>query len=154
MGFYSEDAYKSSVDDTWTTPKDLYNKLNDEFNFGLDAAAMKSSTLVIDNWYGPDHDDITRRDAFTRNWTNDAVGKSIWLNPPYGRSIKTWTSKSVQENRGGGTVVLLVPARTDTTWWHDHLIQHEIRFIKGRLKFGNQKNPAPFPSAIVVMKGI
>ena len=153
MGFYSEDAYKSSANDTWTTPGDLYNKLNDEFNFGLDAAAMKSSTLVADNWYGPDHEDITRRDAFTRNWADDAVGKTIWLNPPYGRSIKTWTNKSVQENRGGGAIVLLVPARTDTSWWHDHLIKHEIRFIRGRLKFGNQKNPAPFPSAIVVMRG-
>jgi phage N-6-adenine-methyltransferase len=129
MGFYSEDAYKSSADDTWTTPIDLYNKLNFEFNFGLDAAAMKSSTLVSDNWYGPDHDDPTRQDAFTRNWAKDSQGKTIWLNPPYGRSIKTWTEKSVQENRGGGAIVLLVPA-TQTFFFSMELKKILLHFLR------------------------
>jgi len=152
--FYIADgAAMSSNDDTWTTPLDFFKKLDKEFNFGLDAAAMQSSTLVPSNWYGPDHEDKSRRDALTRNWKQDSLGKSIWLNPPYGRTLGLWTSKANQENAGGGeTVVLLVPARTDTAWWHDNCIMHEVRFIRGRLKFGGSKNSAPFPSAVIVMR--
>ena len=148
---YGGAALMSKID-TWTTPKDFYNKLNNEFNFGLDAAALQSSTLVADNWYGPDHPDTTRQDALVRNWTEDAEGKMIWLNPPYGRSIKLWTAKAHLENQRGGDMVLLLPARTDTSWWHDHCIKHEVRFIRGRLKFGQSKNAAPFPSALVIMR--
>ena len=153
--FYIADgAAMSSNDDTWTTPLDFYKKLDEEFNFGLDAAAMQASTLVPSNWYGPDHEDESRRDALVRNWQEDSDGKSIWLNPPYGRGINSWTAKADSEIAGGGaTIVLLVPARTDTAWWHDNCIKHEVRFIRGRLKFGGSKNSAPFPSAVVVMKG-
>ena len=98
---YGGAALMSEID-TWTTPRDFYNKLNNEFNFGLDAAALQSSTLVADNWYGPDHPDTTRQDALVRNWTEDAEGKMIWLNPPYGRSIKLWTAKAHLENQRGG----------------------------------------------------
>jgi len=150
-GFYKTDTFKTSNDDTWTTPRDYYNKVNVEFNFTLDAAALESSTLVLDNWYGPDHPDESRRDAFTRDWAKDSAG-AIWLNPPYGRTIKDWVRKANAVANGGGTVVCLLPARTDTSWWHDYCIHHEIRFIRGRLKFGNQKNSAPFPSALVIMK--
>jgi hypothetical protein len=143
---------RTSNDDTWTTPRDFYNKLNAEFNFSLDAAALKSSALCS-NWFGPDHDNPNLRDGLVMDWSQFASSKTVWLNPPYGRSIGLWTSKANFESRGGGlTIVLLVPARTDTNWWHKDIIQHEIRFIKGRLKFGNQKNSAPFPSAVVVMK--
>ena len=125
---------RSSLDDTWTTPIDFFNKLNDEFGFGLDAAALSNSTLVPDNWYGPDHPELIRRDAFRRMWSIDAGGKPIWLNPPYGRVIGDWMKKANAEAKdGGATVVCLVPARTDTNWWHDYCIQHEVRFIKGRL---------------------
>ena len=148
---YGGAALMSEID-TWTTPRDFYNKLNNEFKFGLDAAALQSSTLVADNWYGPDHPDTTRQDALVRNWTEDAEGKMIWLNPPYGRSIKLWTAKAHLENQLGGGMVLLLPARTDTSWWHDYCIKHEVRFIRGRLKFGQSKNAAPFPSALVIMR--
>lgn len=152
--YVASGAALSSNDDTWTTPRDFYQKLNEEFAFGLDAAALKNSTLVPDNWYGPDHEDASRRNALTRNWTQDSNGASIWLNPPYGRTIKSWTAKADAESRGGGaTVVLLVPSRTDTHWWHEHCIRHEIRFIRGRLKFGGSKNSAPFASAVVIMRG-
>ena len=152
-GFYKSDTYKSSNDDTWSTPRDFFNKLNQEFDFSLDAAALASSTLVPDNWYGPDHPQLIRRDAFQRMWSTDANKKPIWLNPPYGRTIGDWMKKANDEARGGqATIVCLVPARTDTNWWHNYCIMHEVRFIKGRLKFGNQKNSAPFPSAIVVIK--
>ena len=145
---------RSSLDDTWTTPRDFFDKLDQEFGFGLDAAALSTSTLVPDNWYGPDHPELIRRDAFRRMWSIDAGGKPIWLNPPYGRVIGDWMKKANAEAKDGGvTVVCLVPARTDTNWWHDYCIQHEVRFIKGRLKFSNSKSAAPFPSAVVVMRG-
>jgi len=152
-GFYKSDTFKTSNDDTWTTPRDFFDRLNTEFDFGLDAAALQSSTLVPDNWYGPDHPDPAARDALRIDWNHNSRGKPIWLNPPYGRSIKDWMRKANEVASGGGTVVCLVPARTDTNWWWDSCIHHEVRFIKGRLKFGNQPNAAPFPSAVVVMRG-
>jgi phage N-6-adenine-methyltransferase len=151
-GFYKTDTYKTSNDDTWTTPRAFFDKLDDEFLFGLDAAALSSSTLVPANWYGPDHQDPERRDAFTRSWVSDSAGKPIYLNPPYGKTIGSWMGKANAEALSGAVVVCLVPARTDTNWWHSYCIQHEVRFIKGRLKFGDQKNSAPFPSAVVIMK--
>ena len=151
QGFTS--GMRSSLDDTWTTPRDFFDKLNAEFDFGLDAAALQNSTLVPDNWYGPDHPDPAARDALRIDWNHNSRGKPIWLNPPYGRVIKDWMRKASEVASGGGTVVCLVPARTDTNWWHDYCINaYEIRYIRGRLKFGGQKNSAPFPSAIVVMR--
>ena len=151
-GFYKTDTYKTSNDDTWSTPRDFFDKLDKEFGFTLDAAALSSSTLVPDNWYGPDHPEPSRRDAFTNCWSIDAGDGVVWLNPPYGRTIGEWMKKANDESRHDTTVVCLVPARTDTNWWHNYCIQHEVRFIKGRLKFGNQKNSAPFPSAVVVIR--
>ena len=151
-GFYKGKVYKSSEDDTWTTPGDFYRALDKEFNFGLDAAALASSALCP-LWYGPDHHDPSMRDAFMRSWQFDAQGENIFLNPPYGRTIKDWMRKADQEaQKGAGAIVCLVPARTDTNWWHDSCIHHEVRFIRGRLKFGDQPNAAPFPSAVVVMR--
>ena len=151
QGFTS--GMRSSLDDTWTTPRDFFDKLNAEFDFGLDAAALQNSTLVPDNWYGPDHPDPAARDALRIDWNHNSRGKPIWLNPPYGRVIKDWMRKASEVASGGGTVVCLVPARTDTAWWHDYCINaYEIRYIRGRLKFGGQKNSAPFPSAVVVMR--
>jgi phage N-6-adenine-methyltransferase len=146
--FYSRDVAKTSLDDTWATPRDYFNKINNEFNFTLDAAALQSSTCVKSNWYGPDHPDENRRDAFKHNW--DGI---VWLNPPYGRTIGQWMKKANEEAKRGSTVVCLVPARTDTAWWHNYAIEHEVRFIRGRLKFGNAVNAAPFPSALVVIRG-
>ena len=151
-GFYRETAYKSSADETWSTPKAFFEKCNEEFNFVLDAAALQSSALC-DNWYGPDHPDESRRDAFTRNWAEDADGGTIWLNPPYSRSVKKWLEKADFEASRGGKIVLLVPSRTDTSWFHDYCLKHEVRYLRGRLKFNNSMSNAPFPSALVVMGG-
>ena len=74
------------------------------------------------------------------------------MNPPYGREIGRWMEKANDAAKDGVTVVCLVPARTDTKWWHECAIQHEVRFIRGRLKFGDAKNSAPFPSAVIVMR--
>lgn len=151
-GFYSSKTAMSSLVDTWSTPHDFYVKVDKEFGFVLDAAALQSSTLVFMNWYGPDHPEADRRDAFQRDWTADANGGAIWLNPPYGKTIKDWMRKADEESQKGSTVVCLVPSRTDTSWFHEYCISHEVRFIRGRLKFGNSANPAPFPSALVVMR--
>jgi phage N-6-adenine-methyltransferase len=142
---------RSSLSDTWRTPPEFFAKLNEEFNFKLDAAALSTSTLVKDNWFGPDHPYLWRRDALDNDWTLCAEGGPIWLNPPYGRVIKDWVAKADSESKRGLTVVCLVPARTDTNWWWDSCIHHEVRFIKGRIKFSGA-GPAPFPSAVVVMK--
>jgi len=76
-----------------------------------------------------------------------------YVNPPYGREIGHWCKKAFEEWKKGKTIIMLIPSRTDTKWWHEYIMKAtEIRFIKGRLKFDDQKNPAPFPSAIVVFK--
>lgn len=149
--FYGLPVSTSSNDDTWTTPVDFYNKVNKEFNFVLDAAALESSALC-DKWYGPDHTDLNRRDAFNCDWTEDANGGNIWLNPPYGKTIGEWVAKAKLEAlKGKSKIVCLIPARTDTSWFHDSCIEFEIRFIKGRLRFGGNGR-APFPSALVIME--
>ena len=147
-GFTS--GMRSSLDNNWTTPPEFFAKLNDEFNFTLDAAALRSSALVP-NYLGPDHEYGWRQDALTVEWDGASEGGAVWLNPPYGRAISKFVAKADAESKKGITVVCLVPARTDTRWWWDSCIHHEVRFIKGRIKFSGA-GPAPFPSAVVVMK--
>ena len=142
---------RSSLDDTWSTPRDFFEKLHAEFNFTLDAAALRSSA-VVPNYLGPDHEYGWRHDALTVEWDGASGGGPVWLNPPYGREIGKFMKKANEEAKKGITVVCLVPSRTDTKWWWDSVIMHEVRFVNGRLKFGGQKNSAPFPSAVVVMK--
>jgi site-specific DNA-methyltransferase (adenine-specific) len=93
-------------------------------------------------------------DGLRMSWYGNYDGSKdvIWMNPPYGREIGKWMKKAADAAEHGCTVVCLVPARTDTRWWHDYAIQHEVRFIKGRLKFGGSKNSAPFPSAVVMTR--
>lgn len=146
-------THASSKNETWTTPKSLWAVLNTEFDFQLDAAALASSTLVADNWYGPDHPTVDRRDALTRDWASDTSG-AVWLNPPYARGVTgRFVAKAAAEAINGLKVVCLVPARTDTAWWHDHVIDRcEVRFLRGRLKFSGGCSPAPFPSALLVFQ--
>jgi phage N-6-adenine-methyltransferase len=87
------------------------------------------------------------QDGLVQNWQG-----SVWCNPPYGKEIGKWLKKAYESYLDGARVVLLVPARTDTAWWHDYAMKGEIRFIRGRLKFGDSKNSAPFPSAVIVFK--
>lgn len=122
----------------WSTPQDLYDELNQEFGFTLDVAATPENAKC-ERYF-------TRKDdGLSQSW----AGNVCWMNPPYGREIGRWMRKAFQESREA-TVVCLVPARPDTRWWHDSATQGEIRFLRGRLKFGGCKNAAPFPSAIVV----
>ena len=134
----------SSATDDWGTPQALFDELNAEFGFTLDACASKHNFKV--NVYF--NKEIN---ALTQSWEG-----IVWMNPPYGRTIGQWMKKAFDESQKGATVVCLVPARTDTTWWHDYAMKGEIRFLRGRVKFeqpgkaGN--NSAPFPSAIVIFR--
>lgn len=124
----------------WETPKDLFANLNREFGFTLDVCATPANAKCARFF-------TKEEDGLARGWGNDIC----WMNPPYGRGIGRWIQKAFRAASYGATVVCLVPARTDTKWWHDYVIdQAEIRFIRGRLKFGQAKNAAPFPSVICV----
>ena len=127
----------------WGTPQELFDELNKEFNFTLDVCA--------EDWNAKCDEFFTKEtDGLNAAWG----GATCWMNPPYGREIKDWMSKAVKEWKTGAKVVCLVPARTDTAWWHDYAMQGDIRFLRGRIKFvhpdGTTKQSAPFPSAIVV----
>lgn len=134
----------SSLTDQWATPQSFFDELDKEFGFTLDACASKWNHKV-DNYF----DEETN--ALIQDWTG-----IVWMNPPYGRTIKHWMKKAYESSREGATVVCLIPARTDTAWWHDYAAKGEVRFIRGRIKFvdesGNGTNPAPFPSAVVIFK--
>jgi hypothetical protein len=134
-----------SQSDNWATPQEFYNRLNSIYHFDLDAAAS-STNKKCDKWYGLDHPDADRRDGLTVDWDGDVV----WLNPPYGRVIGHWLKKAHEES-ANRTVVLLLPARTDTHWFHNYCTPHRITFLRGRLKFGDAIHAAPFPSMIVEM---
>lgn len=133
----------SSKSNEWTTPQYLFDELNEEFNFTLDPCATDENAKCSKYFTIED-------DGLSKDWSNDVV----FMNPPYGREIKKWIKKAYEESLNGATVVCLIPARTDTTYWHDFIFDKadDIRFLKGRLKFGNGKNSAPFPSSIVVYK--
>ncbi len=87
-------------------------------------------------------------DGLARSW----AGSVVFMNPPYGRDIRHWMRKAFDAAQAGATVVCLVPSRTDTDWWHRYAMHGEVRFLKGRLKFGNARHAAPFPSAIVIFR--
>lgn len=130
-----------SQTDDWATPRDFYNSVNLHYGFELDAAAS-STNYLAPNWFGLDHPDECRRDGLTGLW----AGRT-WCNPPYGRGIKDWVAKA---SRHDDLVIMLLPARTDTRWFHEYCYKKaNVEFIKGRLKFGNAKTAAPFPSMVV-----
>lgn len=121
-----------STHDNWSTPKDVYRTLEAEFGFDYDPCPLADQPLF---------------DGLKTEW-----GGVNFVNPPYSQ-IKAWCKKSYEEWLKGKTVVMLIPSRTDTSYWHDYIMKaSEIRFIRGRLKFGGAKNSAPFPSAIVVFR--
>lgn len=136
------ESWYSSKTDEWPTPSWLFDALNREFGFDLDPCATPESAKCKQFY--------TRLDnGLTKDWSN----KVVYMNPPYGEDIKKWVGKAHDAaSNGSATVVCLVPARTDTSWWHDYVMKHEIRFIRGRLKYGDAKDSAPFPSAVVVMR--
>lgn len=137
----------SSQTDQWATPQDFFDKLNEEFHFTLDPCADEFNHKC-DKYF------TVEQDGLLQSWANETV----FCNPPYGREIGKWVKKASDENRLHNiTVVMLIPARTDTKYFHEYIYQKsnvEIRFLKGRLKFGDAKNAAPFPSMVVIFKKI
>ena len=134
----------SSATGEWSTPQDFYEKLNWRFGpFDLDPCATPYNTKCA-NFY------TEVEDGLSKDWG----GHTVFVNPPYGRGIEQWIVKGYQESQKKETrVVMLIPARTDTKYWHDYVMKaKEIHFIKGRLKFGDAKNAAPFPSAVIVFE--
>lgn len=129
----------SSNSEEWETPQDFFDALDAVFQFELDAAASAQNAKCTRYWTKED-------DALIQRW--DGV---VWCNPPYGRVIGEFVKKGYEEAQKGSMVVMLVPARTDTRWWHDWVMKAaEIKLVRGRLRFVGAPSSAPFPSAIVV----
>lgn len=131
----------SSATELWETPKDLFDRLNAKYHFETDVCAIQSNAKCP-VYFTPEMDGLSMQ------WAG-----RCWMDPPYGRNISKWVKKaydSAQENNA--LVVCLLPARTDTAWWHDYCMKGEIEFIRGRIKFSNTKSNAPFPSAIVIFR--
>lgn len=128
----------TSNTDLWETPQDFFDGLNKEFGFDLDVCALPENAKC-ERYFTPE------KDGLKQEWSG-----TVWCNPPYGRQIGKWVEKAYKSDC---TVVMLLPARTDTRWFHDYIYRKaEIRFVKGRLKFGGSKNPAPFPSMVVIYR--
>jgi site-specific DNA-methyltransferase (adenine-specific) len=132
----------SSQTPEWPTPQWLFDALDKEFGFTLDPCSTHTNAKCAKHY--------TREDnGLLKSWSDEVV----FMNPPYGDAIANWMAKAHgAAMHEGATVVCLVPSRTDTAWWHRFSMKHEIRFLRGRLKFGDGKNSAPFPSAIIVMR--
>lgn len=134
------DGLFSSNTDLWSTPQEFFDALHKEFGFLIYVCALPENAKC-EAYFTPE------MNSLKQSWE----GKTCWMNPPYGREIGLWVEKAFKEAQKPGTIVVcLLPARTDTRWWHDYCMKGEIRFVRGRLKFGSSKNSAPFPSAVVI----
>lgn len=133
----------SSKSDEWTTPRELFDKLNKRFLFDTDCAATDHNNLC--SYY------FTKTyDGLSHSWK----GLRCFVNPPYSQ-IKLWAKKFAEEAGRADCIVALIPARTDTRWWHDHIMTADkIVYIRGRLKFGPGTGSAPFPSALAIWLGL
>lgn len=134
-------VHYSSENDTWETPQALFDELDREFGFTLDPCCCHE-TAKCEKHYTP------QEDGLAQSW----AGETVFMNPPYGREIGKWIRKAYEEAQRGAVVVCLIPSRTDTAWWHDYCMKGEVRFLRGRVRFGNSKTGAPFPSAIVIFR--
>ncbi|KKM02068.1 hypothetical protein LCGC14_1788200 [marine sediment metagenome] len=155
----NEGMYSSDRQD-WATPWSVFNELNAEFRFTLDPCASAGNAKCKQYFTEEDN-------GLTQSWT----GHTVFMNPPYGKDIKDWVYKAKTESHlrthvnkliaetsypsGKRTIVVgLLPARTDTRWFHDHVYgKSQIRFLKGRIKFEGATNSAPFPSMVVIWGG-
>jgi site-specific DNA-methyltransferase (adenine-specific) len=130
----------------WETPAELFGPLNDEFGFTLDAAADAANAKVPGCYFDE------AADGLAQNWGSHVV----WLNPPYGdksRSLAAWVKKAAEAAGSGATCVLLIPARTNTNWFHDYcLARGEVRFIRGRPRFGDAEHGLPLPLCVVIFR--
>lgn len=130
----------SSETDLWATPQDFFDVYNARYGFELDVCATPENAKCARFF-------TKAEDGLAQEWSG-----TCWMNPPYGRTIGQWMRKAYESSLKGATVVCLVPARTDTRWWHEYAMRGDVEFIKGRLRFGEAKNSAPFPSAVVTFR--
>ena len=139
----------SSATDQWATPQDLFDRLDAEHHFETDVCA-DAGNAKCENFYS------VQRDGLSQGWYGPC-----WMNPPYGQTIGLWVAKAARAAAAGATVVCLLPARTDTRWFHDYIWDAEcqsprhgvtVDLLRGRLKFGDAKNCAPFPSMVVTFR--
>ena len=145
----------SNINNAWCTPQPFFDELNKEFNFTLDPCATKKSAKCK-KFFTPIEDGLKQ----------DWEGHTVFCNPPYGRQIGKWVKKCYEEGqKPNTTIVLLIPSRTDTRYFHDYILgKAQIRFIKGRLTFWDldgkkyinkdfkSMTPAPFPSLLAIYK--
>lgn len=154
----------SSNNMDWETPQDFFDKLDEEFNFTLDPCCTLSTAkckgcITKEGLFDRDNKILMQKgNGLNLPW--HSFSDSIFINPPYGREIGQWIKKAYEESLKGCVCVCLIPARTDTAYWHDYCMKGEIRFIRGRLKFkGKNKqgewvnNSATFPSSIIIFDG-
>ena len=133
----------SSCTNEWATPKSFYNELDKEFHFTLDPCSTDENCKCKKHF-------TKQENGLLQDWSRNTV----FCNPPYGRELVKWVKKASEEAEKGATVVMLIPARTDTAYFHDYIYKkHEVRFVRGRLHFNESKQSAPFPSMVVIMKG-
>lgn len=135
----NRDALFSSRSEDWETPDAFFQALDAEFHFGLDVCAT-AANAKCGRFFSPEEDGLKQ------DWTG-----VCWCNPPYGREVGRWVRKAAESR---ATVVMLLPARTDTSWFHTYIYHRaEIRFVRGRLRFGKADHGAPFPSMVVIFRG-
>jgi site-specific DNA-methyltransferase (adenine-specific) len=131
----------SSQRDDWETPQELFEKLEAEFRFTLDAAASAENAKCERYFTKEDN-------GLEQSWD----GERVWCNPPYGRKVGEWVKKAAESK---AVTVMLLFARTDTTWFHEYVLENpraEVRFVRGRIRFVGAKDRAPIPSMIVVFR--
>lgn len=139
------EAMFTSKTNEWATPQAFFDELNKEFNFTLDPCATPQNAKCARYF-------TKEIDGLSQSWR----GEIVFCNPPYGRDLSKWVAKAYTETLSGEAtlVVMLIPARTDTSYFHDYIYKkHEVRFIRGRLHFNESKCAAQFPSMVVVMRG-
>lgn len=138
------DVMYSSKTDQWATPLDFFQEINAEFEFDLDPCADEENHKC-ERYFTKDQNGLLQ----------DWGGCRVFCNPPYGKEIGAWVEKAYHEGHKEGTlVVMLIPARTDTKYFHDFILNRaEVRFVRGRLKFGGAAAGAPFPSMLVIFRG-
>lgn len=148
----NKNIHFSSEKQDWTTPQEFFDKYNEKYHFDVDLACTTDNCLCENGLY------LDKGvNSLEFEWSN--LRDWLWLNPPYGRGLRAWVEKAHIEAQKGAKIIMLIPSRTDTSYWHDFIFSkgYEIEFLRGRLKFGGGIdkqgnpiiNPAPFPSAII-----
>lgn len=131
----------STASAEWPTPAGYFRRLARLFNFRLDPCCTPH-TAKCQSYF------TAEEDGLSKDWA--LADGAVFVNPPYGRGIGAWVKKGYETAQRGTPVVMLLPARTDTAWWHEYVTQGLVKFLRGRLKFGTAANSAPFPSALVI----